>query len=207
MRLLTLLILLTISCSFDKHVKYFEGELVLQQSYKSDKLNTDSLAATTSNGSYYLINQRYYKGLTYAADSALFILDGKTGKSLYKTKNDKGFSCFDNTMKNIEPGTIKHNGNIETINGFKCKSFEVTSYGRRSIYYYSIDYKINPIVYSMHNKWDWKHLMEQADGGVTVKSIHLGNDYDVIIELKSLKEFRVNDKEFKIKDKEIVSGC
>jgi hypothetical protein len=207
MRLLTLLIILTISCSLDKKPKYFKGELIYKQTYKSDKINTDSLMANSPNGSYYIVNERFYKGLTYGNDSAMFILDGTTGQSLYKTKKDNGFSCFDNTIKNLEPGTIKHIDNIETVNGFKCKSFEVTSYGSKSIYYYSIDHKVNPTVYSKHDKWNWKQLMEAADGGVTIKSIHFTDDYDLIIELKSLKEYNVRDKEFKIKDSKIVRGC
>jgi len=207
MRLLSLLFILTISCSLDKNVKYFEGELIYTQTYKSDKLNTDTLAANSPNGSYYLINQRYYKGLTYGKDSSLFILDGSTAKGFSKDKGDKQFSCFDNIESNMEPGTIQHFDKIETINGFKCKSFEVTSYGRKSLYYYSIDYKVNPTVYSKHNKWNWKQLMEAADGGVTIRSIHLNDDYELTIELKSLKEFRVDEKEFKVKDTEVVSGC
>ena len=207
MRLLTLLFTLTIFCYCSKKEKYFEGQLIYKQTYKSDKVNTDSLRMNSTNGSNYLLNNRYYKGLSYGKDSALFILDGLTGKGLYKTKNEKGFSCFDNKIKNIEPWTINHIDRIEIINGFKCKSFEVTGYGIKSIYYYSIDYRVNPTVYSEHNKWNWRQLMEASDGGVTIKSINFGLDYESIIELQSLKEYKVDDKEFKIADTEIVSGC
>jgi len=207
MRLLTLLTILIVSSSFNKKLKYFSGKLIYKQTYKSDKVSADSLMANSPNGSFYLLNDRYYKGLTYGKDSALFILDGTTGRSLYKTKKDDGFTCVDNTTNNMKPGTIKHLDNVETINGFKCKSFEVTLNGRRSVYYYSIEYKMNPTVYSKHNKWNWKQLMEAAEGGITIKSVHSTDSYDLIIELDSLNEYNLDNKEFKIKETEIVKGC
>jgi len=207
MRLLTLIIISTLSCSFDKTTNFFEGQLIYKQSYKSDKLNTDSLLSNSANGSIYLINQRYYKGLTYSKDSAIYILDGTTGKSLHKTRRNKGFSCFDNTINNTEPATIIRSEKIEIINGFRCKSLDVTSIGGRSIYYYSIDHKLNPTVYSKHPKWNWKQLMEQANGGVTIKSIHFTDMYELIIELKSLKEFKIDNKEFEVKEADIEWGC
>jgi len=49
--------------------------------------------------------------------------------------------------------------------------------------------------------------MEAAEGGVTIRSVHFSDDYDLTIELKSLKEFKVANKNFKIKATEVVKGC
>ncbi|MDB5256778.1 MAG: hypothetical protein JWM14_1473 [Chitinophagaceae bacterium] len=207
MRLLTLLLLVLITCSLQKKKEYFEGELIFNQTYTSEKLNVDSLMATSPNGAYYLINQRYYKGLAYTDDSAQFVLDGAAGRNFTKTKNDKGFTCEDVTMLNMDAPLIHRNDKIEVVNGFRCKSFEATVYGRKSVYYYSLDYQFNPMIYSNYQKWNWKQLMEASEGGITIKSIHYSNDYNLIIEIKSLKSFKIDDKAFKLNNKDILSGC
>ncbi|WP_405377756.1 hypothetical protein [Nonlabens sp. Asnod3-A02] len=187
--------------------KYFEGRITYKQTYTSEKINTDSLANVSPNGNVYEINHRYYRGLTYAKDSAEFILDGQIGRSLYKTRNQLIFTCYDHTQANSKIGAVTQNDSIEIINGFRCKSFEITSNGRKSIYYYSLDYKMHPTIYSKYAEWNWKDEMELANGGITIKSIHQNDMYNLIIEIESIEEIPFKDNYFYVENEKKEDGC
>ncbi|GAK91793.1 hypothetical protein JCM19297_285 [Nonlabens ulvanivorans] len=144
MKIISIIGIFTLIFLSSNNKNYFEGRVTYKQSYTSDRLDADSLANVSANGNLYEINHNYYRGLTYSADSAQFILDGRLGKSLYKTKNQSSFTCYDHTQVNSKIGTIKKNDSIKIINGFRCKSFQIISNGRTATYFYSLDYKMHP---------------------------------------------------------------
>ena len=203
MKIISIIGIITLIFISNSNKNYFEGKITYKQSYTSDRLDADSLANVSANGNLYEINHNYYRGLTYAKDSAQFILDGRLGKSLYKTKNQSRFTCYDHTQVSSQIGTIKKNDSIKIINGFRCKSFKIISKGRTTTYFYSLDYKMHPNIYSKYLEWNWKEKMELSNGGITIKSIHQNELYKLTIEIEKIEEIPYKDNYFYVANEKI----
>lgn len=186
------------SAPIPKETHYFEGYKITKHYYESKRLNTDSLAAHNTSGSFYYYNNKYYKGYSYSAkDTSIYVYNSDINQCLWYDKGDKSLQC----MSYGEPlGPVLKKAyekpNRVKVKDLDCRVIVMEYEDHVNTYYVTDKYRYNPALYRNHVAFYYKKRMKMADGGMVMRAEIKYRNYTKIIETTEVVEEEVPDTEF-----------
>lgn len=160
------------NCTTEKKQDYFIGEIEYKYSYKSDILNTDSLAKLRAMKSSFRYDNNDYQSRFIGADTITYYYSGKHNKSVSETGQQKNYECEDYSEVTDSVISVNLYDTNEKVLGYSCKVFEMQKQNSWVRYYVSKELKIAPATYRLHRSYNWDEYGKNTDGGLILKSEH-----------------------------------
>jgi len=159
---------------------YFTGTIDYKYSYRSDKLDVDSLTEARPRTGRMCFGGACYESKFFGRDTSRHYYDGRTNMAFDLDGNNTVIGCEDYGINRDSVLSYEKYASAEKIQEFACEVLEFQGMYALNRYYVTKALILDPRCYQDHAAYNWAFYTEQTNGGLILRVEHEFPDFTMI---------------------------